>query len=92
MLSAVTRNIGRFFLFIAGGIAVIIVGFFMLRGNMRMWDRPGGDSGSAAAASDGADHNGGHGRNGNGTADSTADGGGSDNDDDNDDDGRTPGG
>ncbi len=33
------RSVGRFFLFIAGGIAVIVVGFFMLRGNMRMWDR-----------------------------------------------------
>lgn len=54
------RSVGRFFLFIAGGIAVIIVGFFMLRGNMRMWDRSkpdagddGGDGDDAAAATDG---------------------------------------
>ncbi len=60
------RSVGRFFLFIAGGLAVIIVGFFMLRGNMRMWDRPhnggndnmntrGGwrDGGDAAGAADG---------------------------------------
>ena len=33
-------RIGRLILFVAGGIAVIIVGFFMLRGNMRMWDKP----------------------------------------------------
>ncbi len=39
------RSVGRFFLFIAGGIAVIIVGFFMLRGNMRMWDRSKPDAG-----------------------------------------------
>lgn len=39
------RSVGRFFLFIAGGIAVIIVGFFMLRGNMRMWDRSKSDAG-----------------------------------------------
>jgi len=92
MLSAVIKNISRFFLFIAGGIAVIIVGFFMLRGNMRMWDRPGGDTISDAAASDGADHDGEHDRNDNGIPDNIADGGGSDNDDDDNDDGRTPGG
>ena len=43
------RSVGRFFLFIAGGIAVIIVGFFMLRGNMGMWDRSESDADDAAA-------------------------------------------
>ena len=54
------RSIGRFFIFIAGGLAVIIVGFFMLRGNMRMWDRSKSDAddddddvAAAAAAADG---------------------------------------
>jgi len=46
------RSIGRFFLFIAGGIAVIVVGFFMLRGNMSMWDRSKPDANDAAAATD----------------------------------------
>lgn len=48
------RSVGRFFLFIAGGIAVIVVGFFMLRGNMRMWDRsrPDGDDNADSGADD----------------------------------------
>lgn len=49
------RSVGRFFLFIAGGIAVIIVGFFMLRGNMGMWDRSKSDADDDAAAVTAAD-------------------------------------
>jgi len=36
---SIVRGIVGFFLFIASGLAVIVVGFFMLRGNMSMWDR-----------------------------------------------------
>ena len=32
------KDIGRFFVFIAGGIVAIIVGAFMIRGTMHMWD------------------------------------------------------
>ncbi len=32
------RSIGRFFLFIVTGLVTVIVGSFMLRGNMHMWD------------------------------------------------------
>ena len=46
------RSVGRFFLFIAGGIAVIVVGFFMLRGNMRMWDRSRPDADDDATDDD----------------------------------------
>ncbi len=35
------KDIGRFFLFIAGGLVAIIVGSFMIRGTMHMWDKPG---------------------------------------------------
>ena len=37
-------DIGKFFLFIATGLIAIIVGSFMLRGNMHMWDRKSNDS------------------------------------------------
>ncbi|MFB5637971.1 MAG: hypothetical protein ACE5RF_06135 [Nitrosarchaeum sp.] len=33
------KSIGRFFLFIVGGIVAIIVGSFMIRGTMHMWDK-----------------------------------------------------
>jgi len=33
------RKIFNVFAFIASGIIAIAVGFFMLRGTMRMWDR-----------------------------------------------------
>jgi len=33
------KKILNLFAFIAGGIIAITVGFFMLRGTMRMWDR-----------------------------------------------------
>ena len=33
------KEIGNFFIFIITGIVTIIVGSFMLRGNMHMWDR-----------------------------------------------------
>lgn len=33
------RGVGRFLLFLATGIVAVIVGSFMLRGNMHMWDR-----------------------------------------------------
>lgn len=34
------RSIGRFFMFIVGGLVAIIVGSFMIRGTMHMWDNP----------------------------------------------------
>ncbi|MGB0855930.1 MAG: hypothetical protein ACPGQP_02750 [Nitrosopumilus sp.] len=34
------KNIGKFFLFIVGGLVAIIVGSFMIRGTMHMWDKP----------------------------------------------------
>lgn len=33
------KKIVNIFVFIASGIIAIAVGFFMLRGTMRMWDR-----------------------------------------------------
>lgn len=35
------RSVGGFFLFVAAGLAAIIVGSFMIRGNMHMWDLDG---------------------------------------------------
>jgi hypothetical protein len=32
-------SVGRIFVFIVSGIVAIIVGSFMLRGNLHMWDR-----------------------------------------------------
>jgi len=34
------KRIGHFFLFIIGGIVAIIVGSFMIRGTMHLWDKP----------------------------------------------------
>jgi len=34
------RSVGRFFMFILGGIIAIIVGSFMIRGTMHLWDKP----------------------------------------------------
>lgn len=34
------KSVGRFFLFIVGGIVAIIVGSFMIRGTMHLWDKP----------------------------------------------------
>jgi len=34
------KSIGHFFLFIVGGIIAIIVGSFMIRGTMHLWDKP----------------------------------------------------
>ena len=34
------KSIGKFFLFIVGGIVAIIVGSFMIRGTMHLWDKP----------------------------------------------------
>jgi len=34
------KDIGKFFLFIIVGIGAIIVGSFMIRGTMHMWDNP----------------------------------------------------
>lgn len=72
------RGIGRLFLLVVTGIVAIVVGSFMLRGNMHMWDgeaddgagRATGsdDSGRCAGDSTGADetggdnHGGGHGK------------------------------
>ena len=37
------KSIGRFFIFIVGGLVAIIVGSFMIRGTMHMWDNPDSD-------------------------------------------------
>jgi len=34
------KSIGNFFLFIIGGIVAIVVGSFMIRGTMHLWDKP----------------------------------------------------
>jgi len=33
------KDIGKFFVFIVGGLVAIIVGSFMIRGTMHMWDK-----------------------------------------------------
>jgi hypothetical protein len=33
------KDIGKFFVFIIGGLVAIIVGSFMIRGTMHMWDK-----------------------------------------------------
>ena len=33
------KSIGRFFMFIVVGLGAIIVGSFMIRGTMHMWDK-----------------------------------------------------
>jgi hypothetical protein len=35
------KDIGKFFLFIVVGLVAIILGSFMIRGTMHMWDKPG---------------------------------------------------
>lgn len=37
------KDIGKLFLFIVTGLVAIIVGSFMIRGTMHMWDEPGGE-------------------------------------------------
>ena len=37
------KSIGRFFLFIVQGLVAIIVGAFMIRGTMHMWDNADDD-------------------------------------------------
>jgi len=37
---SIIKDIGRFILFIVGGLVAIIVGSFMIRGTMHMWDKP----------------------------------------------------
>jgi len=37
------KSIGGFFMFIVGGIVAIIVGSFMIRGTMHLWDNPKSD-------------------------------------------------
>ena len=39
-LLASIKDVGKFFVFIAGGLVAIIVGSFMIRGTMHMWDNP----------------------------------------------------
>jgi hypothetical protein len=34
------KDVGKFFLFIVGGLVAIVVGSFMIRGTMHMWDKP----------------------------------------------------
>ena len=34
------KDIGKLFIFIVGGLVAIIVGSFMIRGTMHMWDNP----------------------------------------------------
>ena len=43
MLASI-KDIGKFFVFIVGGIVAIIVGSFMIRGTMHMWDKSEKDS------------------------------------------------
>ncbi|MCA9812215.1 MAG: hypothetical protein KC483_05065 [Nitrosarchaeum sp.] len=38
------KSIKNIFLFVAGGIIAIVVGSFMIRGTMHMWDKPNSDS------------------------------------------------
>ena len=42
-LLAGIKSIGRFFMFIIGGFIAIIVGSFMIRGTMHLWDKPDSD-------------------------------------------------
>ena len=37
------KDVGKFFIFIVGGLVAIIVGSFMIRGTMHMWDKPKDD-------------------------------------------------
>ncbi len=34
------KDVGKFFMFIVGGLVAIIVGSFMIRGTMHLWDKP----------------------------------------------------
>jgi len=34
------KDVGKFFMFIVGGLVAIIVGSYMIRGTMHMWDNP----------------------------------------------------
>ncbi len=34
------KDVGKFFVFIVGGLVAVIVGSFMIRGTMHMWDKP----------------------------------------------------
>lgn len=38
------RDLARFLVFIIGGLVAIIVGAFMIRGTMHMWDKPDADT------------------------------------------------
>ena len=40
------KKVGQFFLFIVGGIVAIIVGSFMIRGTMHLWDKPNSEKNS----------------------------------------------
>lgn len=37
------KSIGQVFVFVVGGIIAIIVGSFMIRGTMHLWDKPKSD-------------------------------------------------
>ncbi len=39
MLASI-KDVGKFFMFIVGGLVAIIVGSYMIRGTMHMWDNP----------------------------------------------------
>ncbi|WP_428326657.1 hypothetical protein [Nitrosopumilus sp.] len=39
------KDVRKFFVFIVGGLVAIIVGSFMIRGTMHMWDNPEDDKG-----------------------------------------------
>ena len=41
------KEIAKFFMFVAGGLAAIIVGSFMIRGIMHMWDKPDSEDSGA---------------------------------------------
>ena len=38
MLASI-KDIGKLFIFIIGGLVAIIVGYFLIRGTMHMWDK-----------------------------------------------------
>ena len=46
------KNVVRFFVFLASGLAAIIVGLFMLRGTMHLWDKPKDDKDGSKMSTD----------------------------------------
>ena len=63
-MAAGIRDIWRFLVFIVGGIVAIIVGAFMIRGTMHMWDKPSGGRGDGQEGRRGQEGGGGAGQEG----------------------------